>query len=90
MSVTRLAVLERLAATSDAARRETTTLSTLAAALDANERAVERQLDALTACEFARVTDDDRVRVTVTGEEFLALDPDETVVVDPPRDRSED
>jgi hypothetical protein len=73
MRVTRRAVLERLAATSDAARRETTTIPALA-----------RALDALRACEFARVTDDGRVRVTITGEEFLALDTDETAVVDPP------
>jgi DNA-binding IclR family transcriptional regulator len=84
MRVTRRAVLERLAATSDAARRETTTIPALARALDADEGAVERQLDALRACEFARVTDDGRVRVTITGEEFLALDTDETAVVDPP------
>jgi len=78
-------VLEQLAAASDAARRETTTVEGVAAALDGDERAVEAHLNGLAACELARIEPDGRVRVTITGEELLELDIDETVIVDPDR-----
>ena len=82
MSVTRRAVLERLAATSDAGRRERTAVASLAAALDADEAAVEEHLSALAACELARLDADGTARVTVTGEELLELGTDEVAVVD--------
>lgn len=84
MSVTRRTVLEQLAAESDAGRGETTTIDALAAALAADEEHVEARLDSLTACELARTRPDGRVRVTVTGEEFLELDPDQGVIIDAP------
>jgi DNA-binding transcriptional ArsR family regulator len=83
MSVTRRAVLERLAATSDATRRETTASAALAATLDADERTIDAHLDGLAACELVRTHPDGRVRITITGEELLALDTDESVIVDP-------
>jgi DNA-binding transcriptional ArsR family regulator len=83
MDVTRTAVLEALAAASDAAQGETTTTAALAAALDVDEETVQSHLDALEACELARTYPDGRVRVTVTGEELLALEADELVIVDP-------
>jgi predicted ArsR family transcriptional regulator len=89
MVVTRPRVLERLAAASDAEARETTTTEALAATLDADEAAVASHLDALSACELARVDADGRARVTVTGEEALELPTEGIVVVDAPP-RSED
>ena len=82
MSVTRRVVLERLASASDADRRETTTTAALAAALDADVGTIESHLDGLAACELVRRYPDGRVRITVTGEELLALDTDELVIVD--------
>lgn len=82
MSVTRRAVLERLAAASDADRRELTTKARLAATLDADEATIESHLDGLAACELVRTYPDGRVRITITGEELLALDTDELVIVD--------
>lgn len=82
MSVTRRAVLERLATVSDADRQTTTTKAALAATLDADEGTIESHLDGLTACELVRTTPDGRVRITVTGEELLALDTDGAVIVD--------
>lgn len=76
-------MLELLAAESDAARAETTTIEALADALDADEAAVEAHLQALEACELARIGDDGNVRVTITGEELLELDLDGSVIVDP-------
>jgi DNA-binding transcriptional ArsR family regulator len=98
MSVNRRAVFERLAATSDAARRETTTVTALATGLGAAERAVDAHLDGLVACELARRYPDGRVRITRTGEELLDLRPDrgldldadDLVIVDPSRERPED
>ena len=78
----RRAVLERLAATSDARARETTTVGALASALEADERAVEAHLNALIACELARRDVAGRVRVTISGEEFQELDLGDRVVVD--------
>jgi len=83
MSVTRRAVLEQLATVSDAAQRETTTTAAIAAAFDTDERTIESHLSGLAACELVRTYPDGRVRITITGEELLALDTDEMVVVDP-------
>lgn len=83
MPVTRRTVLKQLAAMSDAESREETTVEALAAALDADERTVEVHLDGLAACELARIETTERTRVTITGEELLELDTDETVIVDP-------
>jgi DNA-binding transcriptional ArsR family regulator len=82
MSVTRRAVLEQLATTSDADQRETTTKAALATTLNTDERTIESHLDALEACELVRTYADGRVRITITGEELLALDTDELVIVD--------
>lgn len=82
MSVTRRAVLERLAAASDAEQRVTTTRAALAAALGVDERTVESHVEGLAACELAHTYPDGRVRITITGEELLALDPDDLVIVD--------
>lgn len=82
MSVTRRSVLEQLAAASDATRQETTTIEALTATLDADAHAVESHLRGLEACELARIEPDGTVRVTITGEELLALDTDEMVIVD--------
>lgn len=82
MSVTRLAVLEQLATASDAERRETTTTEALASALNADKHTIEVHLNGLAACELARIETNGRVRVTITGEELLALEADEMVIVD--------
>lgn len=81
MSVTRRAVLEQLATASDADKRETTKAG-LATTLDTDEGTIESHLDGLTACELVRTYPDGRVRITITGEELLALDTDELVIVD--------
>jgi Mn-dependent DtxR family transcriptional regulator len=81
MSVTRRAVLERLAATSDAEQR-VTTMTALAAALGVDEQVVESHVERLAACELVRTYPDGRVRITITGEELLALDTDDLVIVD--------
>jgi len=84
MPVTRRTVLERLAATSEAERGETTTAEALATGLEAPVDEIEEHLRRLTACELARTAPDGEVRVTVTGEELLELDTEGTVVVDCP------
>lgn len=89
MSVTRRAVLVALARESDAASEETTSSASLAAALDVEEGSILTHLDALVACELAHRDADGDVRVTVTGEELLALDVDDGVVVAPPTERDE-
>jgi hypothetical protein len=82
MAVTRRVVLEQLATVSDAAARETTTKRGLVAMLEADEATLESHLDGLAACDLATIYPDDRVRITITGEELLALDTDEIVIVD--------
>lgn len=88
MSVTRRVVLQELARLSDAEHRKPTTIAALVSALppDTDPETVEGHLDALEACELARVDDDGRVRATVTGEELLGIDTDEVVIVDPAPD----
>lgn len=82
MPITRRVVLEHVAAASDAERRKTTTITALAARLDTEKQTIEPYLDGLAACELVRMYQDDRVRITITGEELLALDTDELVIVD--------
>ena len=82
MAVTRRVVLEQLATASDADQRKTTTNAALAATLDTDEQTIESHLDGLAACELVRMYSDGRVRITITGEELLALDSDELVIVD--------
>jgi DNA-binding transcriptional ArsR family regulator len=82
MSVTRRDVLEELEGQSDASAGERTSVESLTDALAVDERTVREQLDGLEACELADVNSDGRVRITVTGEELLALDLDEMIVVD--------
>lgn len=83
MTLTRQTVLKRLVRSSHADRQETTTIEALAAALDADERAIEDHVEGLVACELAHVEAGGGVRATVTGEELLALDSDDPVIVDP-------
>jgi hypothetical protein len=83
MCVTRRTVLEKLAESTDAERRETTTVDALASALGAKERTLQEHIDALVACELAYVNADGHVRITITGEELLALDTDDLIIVNP-------
>lgn len=83
MSVTRRDVLEELDRRSDASAGERTSIEALADALAVGERTVREQLDGLESCELADVDPDGQVRITVTGEELLALDLDEMIIVDP-------
>jgi len=82
MSITRRAVLEEIATESDAEKRETTTTAAIAAALNTDEGTIESHLNGLAACELVRTYPDGRARITITGEELLALDTDEMVIVD--------
>ncbi|MEF8778611.1 MAG: hypothetical protein V5A36_06855 [Natronomonas sp.] len=82
MPTTRRTVLERLAAATDAERRNTTTIGAIASALDIEKDAVKAHLDGLADCELARIYPDGSVRVTITGEEFLALEADEAIIID--------
>ncbi|MBB6647630.1 hypothetical protein [Halobellus ruber] len=81
--MTRRTVLQQLAELTDAQRRETTTVDALVSALDADEQTLTEHIDALVACELAHVDADGGVRATITGEELLALDTDEVIIVDP-------
>lgn len=82
-SIARQAVLERLAAASNADRGETTTIEMLASDLDTDRQTIEAHLEGLVACHLARFESAGRVRLTITGEELLALDTDDIVIVDP-------
>lgn len=82
MPTPRRAVLKRLAATSDAERRETTTIGDIATGIGAQEREVAAHVAALADCALARTYPDGRVRVTITGAELLELDTDDVVIVD--------
>ena len=82
MTVTRRVVLEELAAASDAAREDTTTIRHLASRLNVDDSVIEGHLGALASCELARMEGAETVRVTITGEELLELDTDEGVIVD--------
>lgn len=82
MNVTRDEVLDELAAMSDAGADQTTTAGALAAALDAAEETVVTHLEVLQAAELARRRPDG-VRITITGEELLALDPKGPVIINP-------
>lgn len=86
MTVTRRDVLERLGTISDADSRETATVEELTATLDADEAVVRTHLEQLAACELARARPDGRVRITITGEELLELDPEEVIIVEAPPD----
>jgi hypothetical protein len=54
----------------------------LAAMLDTDAQTIEPHLDGLAACELAKLYPDGRIRITLTGEELLALDTNELVIVD--------
>jgi len=88
MSVTRRDVLETLAAETDAVSHQTAGVSALEAELAAADREVLAHLRTLVACELAVREGADEFRISVTGEEFLALDPDGESIVDP-RTRSD-
>lgn len=83
MGVTRHAVFDTLAAETDAATPQTAIVSSLAAKVDRNEDDVLSHLRALTACELAVRETETEFRISVTGEEFLTLDLNERVIVDP-------
>lgn len=83
MTATRWAVLERLAEAKRTDGGRTTTVAALGAALDADERAIAAHVERLADCELAEIGPDGRVRITITGEELLALDPDGPAIVDP-------
>ena len=83
MSLRRRAVLVQLAAMSDADRRETTTIESLIAELDADRSEIKSHLETLRTCQLARLHPDGQVRVTITGEELLELVTGEIVIVDP-------
>jgi len=76
-------VLERLAARSDGDGGRTTTVAALAADLDVDVETVAGEVATLAGQSLATRTDDGGVRVTVTGEELLALDADGAILVDP-------
>jgi predicted ArsR family transcriptional regulator len=82
MSVTRRDVLERLEGQSDASTGERTSIDALTDALAVDERTVREHLDGLESCALADIDANGRVRITVTGEELLALDLDEMIIVD--------
>jgi hypothetical protein len=86
MAPTRRDVLVQLGGRSDADGDEWTSVEALAAALALDERTLRDHLDGLVACELAHVAPDGDLRITVTGEELLALDPDGVTVVDPGAD----
>lgn len=81
--------MEELAELTDAEHRETTTVGALVSSLGADERTLEEHIDALVSCELAHVDADGNVRATVTGEELLALDTDEVIIVDSTARRDE-
>jgi len=83
MPVTRRDVLEQLDGQSDASTGERTSVEALADALAVDEQTVWDQLDGLESCELADIDSSGGVRITVTGEELLALDLDEMIIVDP-------
>lgn len=82
MPVTRRDVLEELERQSDASAGERTSVESLTDALSVDERTVRKHLDGLESCELADLDAGGQIRITVTGEELLALDLGETVVVD--------
>jgi predicted transcriptional regulator len=82
MAVTRHAVLDAVAAASDADTGETTSPGAIATTLGVPERVVSGHIQGLAACDLVRTYGDGRLRITVTGEELLALDTDEVVIVD--------
>jgi len=83
MPLDRRTVLEMLAAETDAATAETTPIESFAETLDTDLSTVRTHLHALEACALARIENDKYVRVTVTGEELMALETDDAIVVDP-------
>lgn len=86
MTVTRLSVLEQLASVTDAGRRKTVTLDAFAERFEADREVIEGHVERLEACDLARFHPDQGVRVTITGEELLAIDADDLVIVDPSPD----
>lgn len=80
MAVQRRDVLVALADHSGA-DGETTTVGAVAASLGVDEAVAEDHVASLVDCDLATATDDG-VRVTITGQQLLALDLDGPVVVD--------
>ncbi len=73
-------MLSVLAAESDT-EGATTTVDALVATVDATKSEVADHVDALVDCDLA-VRTDDGVRVSVTGEQLLAMDVDGQVILD--------
>jgi hypothetical protein len=71
-----------LADASDAKPDSTTTISSLSSSCGVDEAALRSHLQALAECDLARLYPDGRTRVTITGEELLALDAADPVIVD--------
>ena len=82
MTVTRREVLEYLAKASDATEKETTTAHRLASQLQTDTDTILEHVERLQACALARKRPDGRLRITITGEELLALDTDDVIIVD--------
>ena len=83
MPVTRRDVLEELAAVSDASVREMTTVQRLASRLQTDTDTIVAHVCGLQDCELAHKFSENQIRITVTGEELLALNTDDTIIVDP-------
>jgi len=85
VTVTRRTALEVLAAHTDAEAGRTAAVPALAATVDTTEAELLAHLEALVDCRLAVRSPDGTFRISVTGEELLALEPEGPVVVDVPR-----
>jgi Mn-dependent DtxR family transcriptional regulator len=82
MPITRRDILEHVATVSDAQRRQTTSKAALTARLGVDRQTLESHIEALAACELVRAYPDGRIRITTTGEELLALETEDVVIID--------
>ncbi|MFB6311835.1 MAG: hypothetical protein ABEH64_11730 [Salinirussus sp.] len=81
MTTSRRAVLRALDAATEADGDRTVSVECVAAAINADEAIVRRHLAGLAACHLAKVDDKGQARVTITGEELLALDVEGQVII---------
>lgn len=86
MTTRRHDIFAALMEASDVADGETTTVTSLAMATDADPDTVEAHVSCLIDCDLARRAPNGRVRVTTTGEAMAELDIDDGIVVSPPED----
>jgi len=75
-------VLAELGSRSDADAGTWASVEVVADSLALGEQTVRDHLAGLESCELARTAPDGTARITVTGEELLALDIDEMMIVD--------